>query len=480
MANISQQNNIRYNIDTLDSSSYGVIVSDGPLLDCSNASSVKGFEIDSNLPNITNCFVLFYLDSKWVKLDSAGAALEVNTSSPDFETLQSHGNTPAELLSLTNIPAFVGKRIGFAVGLSSNDPANALPKIKFALKCENDSQILQTSQISPVYTFDNAKIVSITPDFKTSGNGNITITAAINGEDNWRDINSISGTDITSIQFKANFSIGNISSENYATLNSIKLIYAVKNSITEGYTTGELISNTENWFMNVHDCRLTLKHSPLENSNIRAFVSMRKAPKLIRGENIGIGSGARKTFQLANTSGVRYDSVKLYFDNVQTFENYEINSQVARITCNAPEGVIVSCDYECDWDAETWRELSLKNRIALNDCDQSEFSLALDDDNLSVCAVKISLETSKGSITRETIGKGTGKTQTYKLSHKVDDGNISIFQNNAALSAKNFRLHDDDTQFISIAANNGATLTASYNWISEAPIIYQFAAVFSE
>lgn len=480
MAKILQQDNIRYNIDNLDTKSYGVIVSDDSLLDCSNASSVKGFEITSDLPNITNCYFLFRLNSQWGKLTNAGVFTPLQISAVDFDTLQNYGNTPAELLALNNIPDFAGKKFSVAIGLSSEDLNNAVPKIKFAVKCESDSQVLTTSKFSPVYNFDSAKFIKISPDTSLSGTGKINILAAVNNSQDWRDINSLTGQEVNAIQFKADYSVSEIASANSANLNSVKFLYSVGNAITEGYTSSDLISLTQNWYMNIRDCRLTIKHSTLENSTIRAFVALRKTPTIIHGENLGIGTGSRKTFDLAHKNGVKYDSVKLYYDNVQTFENYEVNSEIGRITCNAPEGVIVSCDYEYSWDNEDWREMTLNKAISFMEYDQSEYKISIDDINLSVCAIKISLETKKGTITREIIGKGTGKTQTYKLSRKCDDGVITIYQNGSVLPAKNYLLHDDDTQYISVSANNGSTLTATYNWISESPIIYQFAAVFSE
>jgi len=83
----------------------------------------------------------------------------------------------------------------------------------------------------------------------------------------------------------------------------------------------------------------------------------------------------------------------------------------------------------------------------------------------------------EGKITNENLGKGTGISQTYKLTHHVKDGAIKIYSNGSALSTKNWYLLED-TQYVRISATNGASITASYDWISESPEVYQIAAVY--
>lgn len=201
---------------------------------------------------------------------------------------------------------------------------------------------------------------------------------------------------------------------------------------------------------------------------------------MIQNEQLGIGSGKRATYQMKNYHGLKYDTVRLYFDNERVLGDFEINSEVGRITCNAPSGVIITCDYESGWENETWHEMSLSSRESLEDYDISEFRFSRDDsDYRSVCAVRIELIPHSGSTVKESIGKGTGKTQTYRLNHKVKDGVITIYANNTAMSKNSYALLDDP-QFISIACSNGSAITASYSWISEPVYVYQAAAVFSE
>lgn len=483
MANITTQNNIRYCIDTLNTDSQGVFISGSFALSCENATACNGFNLDYNMPANSFLYFLFLISGAWVRLNTSGQAENISSATPDFDLLKEKGNTPAELLALSSIPAFVGQNIGVAVGLLSTDPDNSIPKIKLSVKCVTDSQILKTSKFSPVYNFANAQALKFNTPSEISGTGAVTLYAQVKDKSGnlseWLPAENFSGSVISYLQFRADYSVSAINASSSACLSSAQIIYSLGNSITNGKTSCEIISHTENWYMNIRSCRLTVKHEPLDLSKIRAFVALRKAPAIIRGESLGIGTGTKKTFALAHPDGVKYDSVRLYFDNVRQYADFEINSQVGRVTCNAPDGVIITCDYEYGWDNEDWQEMNLQHLLSFMDYDQSEFAITLPDNSLSVCAIKISMETQSGNITRENIGKGTGKTQTYKLSRKVDYGEFTIYQNNVALSPKNYFLHDD-TQFISISAAVNSTLTASYKWISDTPIIHQFAAVFSE
>ena len=101
------------------------------------------------------------------------------------------------------------------------------------------------------------------------------------------------------------------------------------------------------------------------------------------------------------------------------------------------------------------------------------------DNAKSAAALKLQLIMSSGTITNEQIGKTAGTAKSYRLSHIINDGKISITANGTALSSKYWSLLDDP-QYISVAAPAGQILRASYNWVSESPRVYQFTAVFSE
>lgn len=482
MPNITAQNPIRYCIDNLSDYSQGVLISDSFAFDLSEVKNISALNLDYSQPSDTQIFLLFNINNIWGTLSSNGFN-QIEQQNISFDTLKNYGNTPAQIKSLSNFSALAGNRVRIAVGLASSNPSNAVPKIKISASCSNSSQVLNFSKLSSLYDLDNSQIISASNTPSVSGSGSVNVLAQITYKDGnvstWQNVNNFIGQYASKIQFRADYSVSDLSSS--ASVKNISLVYASSTSQiieTEEKTNySQLFSITQDWHMNIKSCRLTLKHSPCENSSIKAFAAFRPKPKEIFHEKLGIGSGSKKIYQLANTNNIQYDSVKLFFDGQQTFSNFEINTIAGRVTVNAPEGVIITCSYSYDWQNEIWQEMTENYSISYPDYDQTEFHVdALNSEN-SMCAIKFIMDAQTGHISSENIGKGSGLSQTYKLSHRVKDGSISIYENTSLLSSKYFSLHDD-AQYISVAASQGKNIFASYDWQADFPKIYQFAAVF--
>lgn len=485
MAQIKDQNNIRYTIDNFYKELSGVCISKPSVVfDCSKATQVKGFSLNTNQPAGTKIFVAFNTGSGWGNLSSSGTLSVFSQSEPDFDTLERFANTPDQLKAISSVPDFVGKSVRFAVGLYSPDPDNSIPSFSCSIKCTTGSQLLSVSDTSPEFELsENSQIsgIEITPN--SSGNASVNVTGRVRSNGSWspwQSVQSLAGLSADAVQLQAVYSVQALNSGS-AAISQAKIIYTNNSGKISGMASGEIVSLTEDWYMNVRQCRLTLKHQPLESANIRAFVAFRQQPAVILGENLGIGTGTRKTFQLKNVKGLKYDTVRVYYDGVRVYSGYEVNCEVGRVTCSAPDGAVVTCDYEHNWENELWHEMTLTQRQSLLDYDTSEFRFLLPKDNVSrsICAVKISLDMASGHINNEVLGLGTGKTQTYQLAHQVRDGRLTLTANSNAISNKNWRILDD-AHFVKITAPLGQTIRASYDWISNSPLIWQFAAVFSE
>ncbi len=484
MANITAQNPIRFQIDTLTQILSGVIASrPSSYIDLTKASRVTGITISGNQPAKSTRHFAFRINNQWGKLTSSGTFQAFASNNADYDNVRNNGNIASQLELLSNIPALAGQTVGVAFAMSTTDPDNSLPTAGISFECVTDTQQLVNVQYSPVYELgNNAQIISLNAETLSSSGGSVNVEAQATLENGtvtgWRPIDTLAGQKCMAVQFRGNYASTNpgVSS---AKISSASVIYSDGSNLATGLTDGEIITHTQDWYMPIHNCRLTINHAPLENSTIRAFVCFREQPKTSRGENIGIGSGARKTFQLLHTNGIKYDSFKLYFDNVRVFTDYELNTEVGRVTCIAPDGVIVSCDYDYGWDSEDWKEMRLSSRLSMDTFDRSEYRYSQSDNTKSMAAIKIRLSTTSGRINNEVLGTGTGTARSYKLSKRVLDGRISITSNNATLNSKNWMLRDDP-QYVSIAAPAGQTIRASYDWLSETPTVYQFAAVFAE
>ena len=484
MATITSQNPIRYQIDNLTQELSGVLASNSShSIDLTAASSVTGITVSGTQPKNSARYFAFRINNQWGKLTTSGTFQAFSTNSADFANISANGNTPDDLAALTDIPGLAGKRFGIAIAMSSTDPVNSLPTCGLSFSCSTDSQTLANTQYSPVYQLGaNSQIVSLNADTQTSSGGSVTVYAQATLQDgtlsDWKVLDTLAGLKCSAVQFRADYRVTNIGVSS-AKVNSASVIYSDGASLANGLNDGEIITQTMDWHMPIHSCRLTVNHTPLDASAIKCYVAFRDQPKTSRSETLGVGSGSRKVFQLAHTDGIKYDTFVLYYDSSRVYVDYELNTEVGRVTCTAPEGVIVSCDYDYGWDIEQWQQMRLTSRISMDGYDRSEFRLNSPDNGKSMCAIKISLVMSSGHIDNEIIGTGTGSARSYKLSHRILDGKISLTANSSALSSKNWILLDDP-QYISVAAPAGQTIRANYDWLSEQPTVYKFAAVFAE
>ena len=128
MANITSQEPIRYQIDTLSTAASGVIASSSSsYIDLRSASSVKGITVSGSQPSGTNRYFAFRLNNRWGKLTSSGTFQAFTSNSAAFENISAYGNTAADLAGLTDIPALAGQTFGIAIALYAADPGNAVP-----------------------------------------------------------------------------------------------------------------------------------------------------------------------------------------------------------------------------------------------------------------------------------------------------------------------------------------------------------------
>ncbi len=483
MSNITTQQPIRYTIDALSLAGSGVLASkSSSSINLTGASKITGIVIGGSQPSGTQRYFAFRVNNQWGKLTASGTFQAFTSNTASFENISANGNTASELSALTDIPALAGKNIGVAVALYASDPNNASPSATMVFKCKNSTQQLTNSQTSPVYDLgNNSQIISLNADTDTSNAGSVAVYAQAVLDDGtstgWKSLDAFSGVKAKSIQFRGDYKAVTVGSS-YAKINAVSAVYAAGREIS-GLTDGEIITQTMDWYMPIHSCRLTINHAPLINSTLKAYVAFREQPKSIKGETLGIGSGGRKVFQLAHTNGIKYDSLKLYYDNVRVFENYELNTEVGRITCEAPEGMIVSCDYDYGYDFEEWQQMTLSSRFSMDGYDRSEYRFSQPSNTKSMAAIKIVLGMTSGHINNEVLGTGTGKARSYKLTHNINDGKITLTANNVSLNSKNWTLLSDP-QYVSAAVPAGQTLRANYDWLSETPIVYQFAAVFAQ
>ena len=476
---------IRFQPDLLITKTTGIIsLNQGAGFQLTEATQCTGFSISASEPSGTAIHYAFNTDGYWFSLDPNGLAQNFASGEIEYSDIEDYGNTTTELRGLTAIPAFVGKSVRVAIGLETDDIQTARPTLtSIAVNWRNSSQMLQTTLLSPVYELgENSQCAACTVDTLIQDNADLTITAQItksNGiQSDWLPVNQLSGQTAEKIQFKGVYSVADIDSGS-AKIRRLDFVYSDGTYTMAGQNNADLFSPTQELYRNVNQCRLTVKHSQITASSITAHICIRQAPVLIQGEVLGVGTDGRRTFQLQHTNGIKYDTVRLYFDGVRIYTGFEVNTEAGRITCTPGEGVNVSCDYEYGWTAETWQEMTLTSSIDMPDYVQSEYRYAYDGSGNTVCALKMCLHMTEGSTEGETVATAIGSLQTAKLQHYVNDGAITLYADGVELNASQYEILDDP-QYIRFTAPVNAVITANYDWVSEIPVIYKFAAVFAE
>jgi hypothetical protein len=474
MANITDIEPIRYGQHGLSSDTSGMIVVPPNLgLDCSAADTVNGFTLAGAEPEGTARRVGFTVDGALCKLDASGGLVPIADAAGE-------GNTVGELAALSSIPAFAGRQIGVTVWLYAPDPDGEKPSLGLSVKAESSSIQTVKTELSPVYELGSgSKIIRLDAAASTANGGTAVVEARVDGGA-WGALPSFTGLPASSVQFRVTLTAPNVGTSS-AALDRATITYRSGSSAVSGVGVSEIISITEDWHIGVRECRLTVRHARLTDAAIKAYAAFRAIPAAVLGENAGIGDGETKSFNLANTQGIRLDSVRVYFDGARAYSGIEVNTETGRVTCAAPAGALVTVDYEYGWDSGVWNGMEPIRTIPSLGYDETEYRYVRPSGTppASVVAVKIALETTGGHIGDEGIGAGTGSLKTYPLTRAVKNGAISVSADEIGLPASAFSL-SDDAKSVRVSAPAGAVLTAAYDWISETPTVHRFVAVFGE
>lgn len=478
-----QQNNIRYTLDELYNWSTGIYATRrGSELDLTSYNAIEGITVEYLQPEGSGLYVLFQVGGQWSKLKSDGTLQVLSNQTLTIENLEANGNTPGELRVQNKFAGLEKQKIGIAIGLSTIDILNATPRIKISFRVKTTRQVLTYSEVSPILELSGKGILTrITHEPTSSSGGSVMLTARGIKQDgtqiDYTNPQQLIGEKLKELQLKAEYTVTRIGE--YVRLGKADITYSTGTSATTGLKSSEIVSQTYDWYLNIKQARMTIKHEALRDAGIKAYCALRERPKEARDEILGVGTGMRTTYKLAHTGGLKYDTIKVKYDGVIQNSGIEYNTQGARVTCTAPEGAIITCSYEYDWGVEEWQEMKQYSKYEQDEVETTEYRYATSETGKSVAAVKLELCMTSGHIDNEALGVGTGILQTYQLSHKLRDTNISVSSNGIKQSTSNWSV-SSDPRYIRIAGNVGSRITATYDWISETPIIYQIAAVFGE
>lgn len=465
-------NALRFGTDTFQMNRQGLLTAKTPL-DATTVTSVTGFTISGEQPENTERRIAFKIDGELKKF--SGSDLVRLSGDETFDNIIQNGNTVAELLALTNIPAFVGQKIYPIIALSASDSAEEMPTIKLALNGVTNSQQLtktvETAELS-LSDSDAVPIVSITANTTCTASGAINVSVALLNGSEWGDFMPIADAadqSANAVKFKIVYSVDEVGNEHSAKLNSIIIRTSQGQTVVTG-ADADFYSTVQNYEEDLQTCYLVVRHKTLFDSMLSAFVTFGTAPKKRTLIAIGTGNGSSTLYDLPDT-GIHPSTMNIFVNGVAVADfGYSTNTNKVRVT--APADAAITASYEYDWQPEVWHEMTkeIDQQLYPDGNRMTRFAYSLDDEqtaNMQISAVRVVMSRPSGSIVNQSLGTATGKTQQVVLSHAAVQSSIQM---NAQWS------YNPDDKILTFVAAKGTAIKISYDWLGEQITVYSWAA----
>ena len=450
-----------------------------------NKSKVKGFTIAGVQPANTNRKVAFKVDNKWNKLTTAGALSPLPTQAITSDSVLAEGNTVAELTALTNVPSLVGKLVYPAFALYANSNATVMPTIGMTVKAEIDTtvDVYTKTTYSQEFILHNERdvpIKSITVDSNTKGNGKVTLkaryatfneTATTEKWSNYVDLLSVINKKCHKLQIKADYQVSITNGSDSVTLNDVVITYA-REVVAKSDGTTDLVTLTEKFTNDLTYVHAYIKHAPLIDADLKAYVRLQKKTQKAELKLIGYGTGARKTYKVTD-SGINQDSLMVYVNGKAVYD-FDFNTETSEITLVADVDVPINASYEYGWELFNYVEMQ-KGVSQINDSGayttEYTYTIPEHEGELTVTAIKYQLIRPEGKVTNEIISIGTGKRQFIQLPH---------FARKETIRCNGKWSYDYDSKRLTVIAPANTNIVISYDWIAESPVVYGVMAGWAD
>lgn len=452
--------------------------------DATEQSSVEGFTISGSQPAGSDRRIIFRIDGQLFKFD--GSTLVEYTGAGAFADVIAQGNTVAELLALTDIPAFVGKKIYPIVALSAGVDSVAQPSIKIALKVRSTADLYEKNYDTPEYTLAAAdgstpRIADIVANVATTGNATCSITVKIlDAEGNWSTylpLADAKNREGSAVQFHIVERVTTFDGSDSVRLNSITIRHNMGATAVSG-STADIYSVVQNYETDLQTCYVVVKHKRLIDSQINAFVNFMAPPKRRELIYLGQSDGTRQQFALGvdgvKDTGIDQNTLRLFADG-QPLTTFGYNVEISEVTVSTDAGRAITATYDYGHERENWLPMQqiIKSQPYEDGTYMSKFSYTLDDDDTAgkqISNVRLQLDRPTGRVENQHLGIATGFVQQFVLPHAAKQETIEL---NADWK------YDVDTQIITVTAPRGTDLTISYDYVGEPIVVYNFVAGWS-
>lgn len=456
--------------------------------DSSTFPKISGIEIAADEPANTATKYVFKINDTWMHY--AGSAWsDVATQDITASSVMTEGNTKEEVNAVpaSAFTAWQGKKVNVAAALQTTD-MNVQPSIT-AIKIKGESgaqQLTDTVNHTAINLADtDVEILDITVDSSVVGAGAVDVQASVCQNGSWSEYKSYKNyvtnpaTTASAIKFRSVLSVKTPGTDR-ATIKAISIKHRTDNIAVFSEGTGVCVTQTHNFVNNIGRAHLMVKHPIVADTEIKAYVSIRKQPSYVYGEVIGTGDGQKHTVKLAHTEGLASHGFALYFDGVvQAASTYSFSPSDGQVTYTAPEGEPVTVDYIHEWSKEEWVEMKHDTQYPdKNDNnsvdDQFDYLAGEGDPTGSVGAVKVALTQNTGTVKNAELGIGTGEQQSFKLPHHAKAETIVVSPAEATWKWR------DNTDVLLISAPKGEPITVSYSWAARTNYLESIACVFNE
>ncbi len=469
-------NPMRFGTSTFNFNHGAFLIAKEPF-DARNQTAVEGFTISGAQPTDTDRRIIFKIDNKLYKFD--GSNLVTYDGAGEFDDVISNGNTVSELTALTDIPAFVGKQIYPIIALFAHVNCTVMPSIKIALKVRKSTETYTLTKTSPEYALltndGTPRITALEKSDTCTGDASADVKIRIKNADTWSDFMKLEDAieqDADSIQFQYTFNVTEIDGEDSAKINGVTYNFATGAAAVSG-SNADLYSIVQNYESDLQTCYLVVKHDPLVDSTIKAYVNFMAAPQRRELITIGTSNGSFQTLPLGVNNvkdiGIDQHSIRLYADAVPLLD-FDYNVETSEVTINVANGKVITASYDYGHGSETWLEMDkvIDSQPYFDDTYMSRFHFTLPDsqtENKKISNVRLQLTRPTGKVTNQSLGKATGKVQMLSLPHRATQSTISL---NAEWS------YEPESQILSFVAAKNTALNLSYSWVGEQPVVHSF------
>ena len=287
--------------------------------------------------------------------------------------------------------------------------------------------------------------------------------------------------DADAIQFQYTFNVTEIDGADSAKINGVTYSYATGAAAVSG-ANADLYTIVQNYESDLQTCYLIVKHAPLVDSQINAFVNFMSTPKQRELITIGTSNGSKQTLALGVNSvkdtGIDPASIRLYVDGAPLLV-FDYNIKQSEVTVTLESGKVITASYDYNHDAENWlpMEKVIDSQPYLDDGTyMSRYVYVLPDDDTAgkqISNVRLQLVRPSGKVKNQSLGKATGKTQMIALPHRADESTITLNVDTDSWS------YEPDSQILTFVGTKNEEITLSYSWTGEQNVLLGLVAGWS-